>query len=369
MTRIVKPIDGVLHLIAYDQQGRELWSLRQSNQIVNGAYEIAAEALAGLPNAAISKVAAGTNGTEPTESDTSITDPTIVDVQTVEYPAPDTVRFNFTFGYMDAAGKSIAEFGLLTIDGRLFARKVRQPIEKTEYMIIKGSWEITGAMSLPNTPSGSPLHDLFVAAGAVWDTSSKSWTVGAVTGISNSVMTKIYSLSHNVLNNSNWDSVLESTYIPVNLPPRKSPSRTSSSIQTTARSTFRASNFKTIYLCPKSQFVRFSDCSQLFYGCQQLVTIIGGITFENTANNLAFTSCKSLQDVRFNLLRYNIDLRDSPLLTLESFQYLVENATNTSDITVTVHADVYAKLTDPQQSDWYAINTAAQAKKISFATA
>lgn len=102
MKQIVKPIDGVLHLIAYDQQGRELWSLQQSNQIVNGAYEIAAEALAGLPNAAISKVAAGTNGTAPTENDTSITDPTIVDVQTVEYPAPDTVRFNFTFGYMDA---------------------------------------------------------------------------------------------------------------------------------------------------------------------------------------------------------------------------------------------------------------------------
>ena len=45
MKQIVKPIDGVLHLIAYDQQGRELWSLQQSNQIVNGAYEIAAEAL------------------------------------------------------------------------------------------------------------------------------------------------------------------------------------------------------------------------------------------------------------------------------------------------------------------------------------
>ena len=121
--------------------------------------EIAAEALAGLPNAAISKVAAGTNGTAPTENDTSITDPTIVDVQTVEYPAPDTVRFNFTFGYMDAAGKSIAEFGLLTTDGRLFARKVRQPIEKTEYMTIKGSWEISGA-GMAKTPTEAPKYPI-----------------------------------------------------------------------------------------------------------------------------------------------------------------------------------------------------------------
>ena len=49
MKQIVKPIDGVLHLIAYDQQGRELWSLQQSNQIVNGAYEIAADFAADNP--------------------------------------------------------------------------------------------------------------------------------------------------------------------------------------------------------------------------------------------------------------------------------------------------------------------------------
>lgn len=148
----------------------------------------------------------------------------------------------------------------------------------TVYKSIFTGPEIDAKLSerVPSTPSGSPLHYLFVAAGAVWDTSSKSWTVGSVTGISQSVMTQIYSLSHNVLNNSNWDSVLENVAIPVNLPPRKSPSRTSSSIQTTARSTFRSSNFKTIYLCPDSQFVRFSDCSLLFYGCNQLVTIVGG---------------------------------------------------------------------------------------------
>lgn len=222
---------------------------------------------------------------------------------------------------------------------------------------------------VPSTPSGSPLHDLFVAAGAVWDTSRKSWTVGSVTGISNSMMTRIYSLSHNVLNNSNWDSVLYSVDIPVNLPPRKAPNQFTSGINVTARATFTGSNFKTIYLCPESRFVRFSYCVYLFYGCSQLVTIVGGMTFENRNNNMAFTSCKSLQDIRIEQLRYNVNLNDSPLLTLESFQYLVENATNTSAITVTVHADVYAKLTDSQQADWSAVNTAAQGKQISFATA
>ena len=222
---------------------------------------------------------------------------------------------------------------------------------------------------VPSTPSGSPLHDLFVAAGAVWDTSRKSWTVGSVTGISNSVMTKIYSLSHNVLNNSNWDSALYQVDIPVNLPPRKAPNQFTTAVQVTAYSAFTSSKFKTIHLCHEALYVRFSNCTFLFCGCQQLVTIVGGITFENATHNVAFTNCKSLRDVKFYQLRYNVDLKDSPLLTLESFQYLVEKATNTSAITVTVHADVYAKLTDPQQADWYAVNTEAQGKQISFATA
>lgn len=182
-------------------------------------------------------------------------------------------------------------------------------------------------------------------------------------------MTKIYSLSHNVLNNSNWDSALYSVDIPVNLPPRKAPNQFTSEINVTTLSTFTGSNFKTIYLCPASTFVRFSDCTYLFFECKQLVTIVGGMTFENKNNNAALTGCKSLQEIRIKQLRYNVNLKDSPLLTLESFQYLVENATNTSAITVTVHADVYAKLTDPQQADWYAVNTAAQGKQISFATA
>lgn len=241
----------------------------------------------------------------------------------------------------------------------------------TVYKSIFTGPEIDAKLSerVPSTPSGSPLHDLFVAAGAVWDTSSKSWTVGSVTGISNSVMTRIYSLSHNVLNNSNWDSALYSTDIPVNLPPRKAPNQFTSEINVTALSTFAGSNFETIYLCPESKVVRFSNCTYLFYGCRQLVTIVGGITFENATHNVAFTYCKHLHDVKFNQLRYNVNLKDSPLLTLESFQYLVENATNTSAITVTVHADVYAKLTDPQQADWSAVNTAAQGKQISFAAA
>ena len=223
---------------------------------------------------------------------------------------------------------------------------------------------------VPSTPSGSPLHDLFVAAGAVWNSSSKSWTVGSVTGISNSVMTQIYSLSHNVLNNSNWDSALYSVSIPVNLPPHKSPNQYIGNLtNVSAEATFTNSKMQEIHICPAPYRVVFGKCNRAFANCKQLKEVVGIMVFEQTAFADTFANCSNLQNIQIKYARYNIRLADSPLLTLESFQYLVENATNTSAITVTVHADVYAKLTDPQQADWYAVNTAAQGKHISFATA
>lgn len=222
----------------------------------------------------------------------------------------------------------------------------------------------------PSTPSGSPLHDLFGAAGAVWNTSSKSWTVGSVTGISNSVMTNIYSLSHNVLNNSNWNAALYSVSIPVNLPPRKSPNQYIGDVETvSAHAAFTNSHMQEIHICPKVYRVIFGKCNRAFANCRQLKKVVGIMVFKQGAFETTFANCSNLQDIQIKEAGYNIRLEDSPLLTLESFQYLVENATNTSAITVTVHADVYAKLTDPQQAEWYAVNTAAQGKQISFATA
>lgn len=133
---------GVLTLRAYDASGVELWRDAGNNHIVATGYAAAAEALAGVPGARIARVGAGTSGNAPTDGDTQLTDAVSVDIQSVEYPAPSTVRFNFTFGYADAVGMAIREFGLYTADGRLFSRKVREPIEKTPYMSMVGTWDI-----------------------------------------------------------------------------------------------------------------------------------------------------------------------------------------------------------------------------------
>lgn len=137
-----KPITGTLHLRAYDRAGAEMWRSDEKNLIVASGYTAAAEALAGIPGAKIVNVAVGTNGTEPTPEDTAIKNAVVIPIQSVTYPAPATVRFNFVIGYDTANGVNIREFGLLTEDGRLFSRRVREVLEKSQYLTVSGSWEI-----------------------------------------------------------------------------------------------------------------------------------------------------------------------------------------------------------------------------------
>ncbi|MDR2449792.1 MAG: hypothetical protein LBD52_07525 [Prevotellaceae bacterium] len=138
----IKRISGTLHLTAYDAHGVELWSDTAHNLIVATGYNATAEALAGVEGARIQKIAVGANGTAPQATDTEITGAEVVNITNVEYPAPATVRFNFMIDYGVAVGMPIREFGLLTADGRLFSRKTREAIDKTEHMSIVGAWDI-----------------------------------------------------------------------------------------------------------------------------------------------------------------------------------------------------------------------------------
>lgn len=68
-----------------------------------------------------------------------------------------------------------------------------------------------------------------------------------------------------------------------------------------------------------------------------------------------------LKTLKLYNLTYNANLRYLPALSLESLQFLVDNATNTSPITVTLHADAYARLTDT-------LIAQAASKQITFVT-
>lgn len=93
-----------------------------------------------------------------------------------------------------------------------------------------------------------------------------------------------------------------------------------------------------------------------------------------------YLACPSLTTINLHNLRYDFNIGKLKRISLASMQYMVNNSQATSSITVTVHPDVYAKLTgdttneaaaaltSDELAQWTALVTTANSKNISFAT-
>lgn len=123
----------------------------------------------------------------------------------------------------------------------------------------------------------------------------------------------------------------------------------------------------------------------VFRGNPKLKTVLGTVEIsEVTSGDNLIWDCELLEDVNLKGLRNNIRMRGCPKLSLATMQYLVDNAstaiTAEKPVVVTVHADVFAKLTgdttneaaaaltDEEKTAWASVLTAATSKYISFAT-
>lgn len=110
--------------------------------IVHGFYAALARLHAGDFDARITKVAFGTSGTPATEDDTTITAALVKPIDSVTVPPdrPRALRFAWSLAPDEAVGMAIREIGLMTEDGALVTRTVRNaPIEKTADLAL-GDW-------------------------------------------------------------------------------------------------------------------------------------------------------------------------------------------------------------------------------------
>jgi len=144
MRLIDKPgLHGCLRFTVY-KGGVPIEKFEDNNLITSGARLQMAHLIAGdALDRSINRIAVGTNGNVPTVSDTEITNSFIKPVEGFEYPENGQVQINWKLEVGEANGKEIREFGLLTTDGTLFARRIRNtPIHKESDISIEGEWII-----------------------------------------------------------------------------------------------------------------------------------------------------------------------------------------------------------------------------------
>lgn len=140
-TRERFPMKGILR-ITVRRKGEVVEEWEDHNLIVNGARNQAARLFAGDgENRAIAKIAFGTSGTTPAVTDTEITGAYTKAVTGFSFPDVGQVQTNWELGTSENNGMAIMEFGLLSADGTLLCRKVREnPIYKEADISIEGHW-------------------------------------------------------------------------------------------------------------------------------------------------------------------------------------------------------------------------------------
>ncbi len=103
------------------------------------------------------------------------------------------------------------------------------------------------------------------------------------------------------------------------------------------------------------------QASRAFYGCGKLRILSFPETSPITELSEMFTSCVALEELTPPNFAGNISLSESSKLSLASIKRLIERAAAGKGITITLHHDAYARVTDD-------ILAAAAAKNITIAT-
>lgn len=120
-----------------------------------------------------------------------------------------------------------------------------------------------------------------------------------------------------------------------------------------------------------------------FYQCVSLKRVLNPIQPSTNLSASAFQGCYNLYELKLHLGNEyctSADLRNVPKWSLDSVRYTVEHKTIEPTVTITVHPDVYAKLTgdtsnavvasmsEEERAQWMELLEISLSKNISFAT-
>lgn len=270
--------------------------------------------------------------------------------------------------------RSISQFKYaLNVDGS-FSYKTRTGRGSTG--IEWGSWVDLGAATTTDIQDGAitaqklsadvrekvdnPLRPLYIAAGAEYNDTGADKTKTAPWG-----ETVTHKAGHYYLNGLGdiTEEQMTAIYNAGKISSTKVPFfyEKNKRIRTALKGTVRGVSGDKVnmwYLCNSCENIVVFDCFQgevivsslhaAFVSCTKLRYIMTVFNVANVVQSdlAAFGFCNALVNVKLKALMSSLDLKWSPNINKDSVLYIINNASPTSAITITLHPDAYARLAD-----------------------
>ena len=196
------------------------------------------------------------------------------------------------------------------------------------------------------------LHDLFLASGATYNQDTKMYQLNGL-DLTFNEMLKSFIYTYPLLFSKKWIHSAGFSDIRTNIKPFGLMAWGSAGVN--ANQTFNSCmNLEVVdmELIKYKYFVTVLNLYAVFNNCSKL-RIVRGFDLDSITNkthvNKTFDKCSSLEIVKITNLKVDISFNDSPLLSKESIVYLINHASPSSPITITLHPTAYAMATaDPE---------------------
>lgn len=221
---------------------------------------------------------------------------------------------------------------------------------------------------MPATPSGDPMHYAYVAAGAEYndtgadivkttpwadladDDADKTvihkagyWYLNGLGDITNEQMRDIYNTTINFGVSPDVSETLINAIVRTNfLLYRRVGYR-----QMTLNSTFLKAKMDVIRVSFPGSIYNFCFAKDMSYMSMDNINTRHFVGIFNlsqaTSTKDSFKGCTIVKTIKIARLKLNISFSYSPMLTSKSILYMINNEKATSAITITLHADAYAR--------------------------
>ena len=216
---------------------------------------------------------------------------------------------------------------------------------------------------IANTPSGDPMHNMYVAMGAVWNGTGNDITYPTPWAdyaedeedkvcVHKTGHWKFYDVGD--LTNSDMIYAYRDFGLNIkftNLQFIDSKSRLISLGWHGDAKSFMNDGYEPFALCKNLIEIAFyknntgivniqGNNAYIFAFNEKLKYIYGNLNFINSISNTSFIQCLDLRIIFVNNLGSNISFKDSPKLSKHCVRYMIENATDKT-ITITLHHEAY----------------------------